>query len=207
MKPRTLELLALLTSCFWAFLPPGAWAQVNDTPPPLGVATPSPTPEASTQKPTPAQRDPKGKTPKEPKATRIRQPKEIPFPLPIGKFGHDVKIPQADITGQILQMLQSAKITRLDNERVEMHETNIDLFHPDGKEDFHVVLPDSILNLKTQIISSDHPVTVRTDDFELTGERMQFNTVDRTGELQGHVHMVIRNLKQVAGMTPTTPAP
>ena len=199
MKPRTPELLALLLTCLsTALWLPNTWAQVSDTPPPLGVATPTATPTATIAKPSPT---------KAPKAGKVRQPKEIPFPLPIGKFGHDIKIPQADITGQILQVLKSGKITRLDNERVEMHETNIDLFHPDGKEDFHVVLPDSILNLKTQIISSDHPVTVRTDDFELTGERMQFNTVDRTGELQGHVHMVIRNLKQVAGMTPATPAP
>ena len=101
----------------------------------------------------------------------------------------------------------STKITRLDNERVEMHGTEIDMNHPDGKEDFHVELPDSIFNLKTNIITSDHAVTVRTADFELTGERMQFNTVDRTGELQGHVHMVIHNFKQVAGVIPSTPAP
>ncbi len=83
----------------------------------------------------------------------------------------------------------------------------IHLNHPDGSEDFHVQLPDSIFNLKTNIITSDHPVTVRTADFELTGERMEFNTVDRTGELKGIVHMVIHNFKQVAGVVPTTPAP
>ncbi len=202
MKPRAPELLALLLTCLSLA---GAGAQISDTPPPLGVATPTPSLEVATTLPPPADGEPKGKG-KKAKLAKIRQPKEIPFPLPVGTSGHGIKIPQMDVAGQLLQMVRSTKITRLDNEHVEMHETNIDLFHPDGKEDFHVVLPDSILNLKTQIITSDHPVTVRTEDFELTGERMQFNTVDRTGELQGHVHMVIRNFKQVAGVIPTAPA-
>ena len=201
MKPRAPELLALLLTCLSLA---GALAQVSDTPPPLGVPTPNPSPEVATTPPPSAEALPTGKG-KKAKVARIRQAKEIPFPLPVGNSGHGIKIPQVDVAGQLLQMLQSAKITRLDNEHVEMHQTNIDLFHPDGKEDFHVVLPDSILDLKTQIITSDHPVTVRTDDFELTGERMQFNTVDRTGELQGHVHMVIRNFKQVAGVIPAAP--
>ena len=124
-----------------------------------------------------------------------------------GDTGHDFTMPQLGAAGEILSKLMSTKITRLDNEHVEMHGTQIDMNHPDGKSDFHVVLPDSIFNLKTNVISSDHAVTVRTDDFELTGERMEFNTVDRTGELQGHVHMVIHNFKQVAGVIPTTPAP
>ena len=204
MKPRLPELLALLLTCgvvaFWT--PPRVAAQVSDTPPPLGVPTPAPTPEATATPPPPAPRG-KGKNSKPPK---VAKPKEFAFPLPTGESANTFKLPQMGMAGELLSQLMSAKITRLDNEHVEMHETKIDLYHPDGKEDFHVVLPDSIFNLKTQIIASDHPVTVRTDDFELTGERMQFNTVDRTGELQGHVHMVIHNFKQVAGVIPTAPS-
>lgn len=204
MKPRLSELLALSLTCLSVALwLPRAMAQVSDTPPPLGVQTPAPTPST-----TPAQRGANGKIAKEstPKPSKVRKPKEFAFPLPQGESANGFKLPQLGMAGELLSQLMSAKVTRLDNEHVEMHETKIDLYHPDGKEDFHVVLPDSIFNLKTQIITSDHPVTVRTADFELTGERMQFNTVDRTGELQGHVHMVIHNFKQVAAIAPAIPA-
>ncbi len=137
----------------------------------------------------------------------MRKAKEFSFPLPIGETAHGFNLPQLGATGQLLSQLIAVKVTHLDNEHVEMHDALIHLNHPDGSEDFHVQLPDSIFNLKTNIITSDHPVTVRTADFELTGERMEFNTVDRTGELKGIVHMVIHNFKQVAGVVPTTPAP
>ncbi len=34
----------------------------------------------------------------------------------------------------------------------------MDFNKPDGKQDFHIVMPTSILNLKTHIITSDNPV-------------------------------------------------
>ena len=97
------------------------------------------------------------------------------------------------------------KVTRINNELVQMDESNLDFKQPDGKEDFHVELPKIVLNLKTHMINSDDPVTIRTQDFELTGEKMEFNTVDRTGKLIGKVHMVIHNLKQIAGPQQTPP--
>lgn len=203
MKPRVTRLLGVSLTCLAvALLLSENPARAADTPAPsLAAASASPgsTPKRGTKHNVPPDATPK--------PARVKGPKEIAFPLPIGDSGKDIKIPQLGVAGEILQQLLAVKMTHLDNEHVEMHEAKIDLFHPDGKEDFHVVLPDSILNLKTQIITSDHPVTVRTADFELTGERMEFNTVDRTGELQGHVHMVIRNFKQVAGVTPAVPAP
>jgi hypothetical protein len=36
---------------------------------------------------------------------------------------------------------------------------------------------------------------------------MEFNTVDRTGKLLGHVSMHIHNLKQVAAVPDATPTP
>ena len=222
MKLRSPKLLALLltglatsqlmlgtrTFASDADTPPPA---VDDTPPPLGstppppAPTPSASPAAKVAPPRGTKRNaPVGSTPK-PK--RVRPLKEIPFPLPIGEKANTFKLPQIGQAGELLSQILAAKVTRVDDEHVEMHEAKIDLNHPDGKQDFHVILPDSIFNLKTHIITSDHPVTIKTDDFELTGERMQFDTVERTGELQGAVHMVIHNFKQVAGVVPTTPAP
>ena len=133
--------------------------------------------------------------------------KEIPFPLSPGDDANRLKIPEMSTGGNLLSQLMAAKATRLDNEHVQMHEMNLDLYHPDGKEDFHIIMPTSVFNLHTRVITSDDPVTVRTQDFELTGEKMEFNTVDRTGKLIGKVRMLIHNLKQVAGQSDSSPKP
>jgi hypothetical protein len=173
---------------------------VQDTPPPLGNETPATTPAvapAATPKPH-----------KKPKASGTpKPPKEIPFPLPIGEKASDAKLPEHGLAGELLSQLNAAQMTRLDNDHVQMHEVKIDLYHPDGKDDFHIVMPTSTFNLTTHIITSNEPVTVKTADFELTGERMEFNTVDRTGKLLGHVSMHIHNLKQVAAVPDATPNP
>lgn len=130
--------------------------------------------------------------------------KEIPFPLPINEIARAVKIPQTGLAGELVSQLMAAKIKRIDDDHVEMESMNIDLYQPDGKSDFHIVVPTSVFNLKTRIIRSDNPVTIRTQDFELTGERMEFDTVERTGKLMGKVQMRIHNLKQVAGQSDET---
>lgn len=154
---------------------------------------------------------PAAKPEKSPKPARVKpekpnQPlsKEIPFPLPINEIARAVKIPQTGLAGELVSQLMAAKIKRIDADHVEMESMNIDLYQPDGKSDFHIVVPTSVFNLKTRIIRSDNPVTIRTQDFELTGERMEFDTVERTGKLMGKVQMRIHNLKQVAGQSDET---
>ncbi len=136
---------------------------------------------------------------------RVKTPKPIDFPLPQGESALGLTIPETDLTGQLVSQLMAAKATRVDDEHVQMTEMKIDLNHPDGKEDFHILLPTSVFNLKTRIITSKDMVTVRTQDFELTGEGMEFNTIDRTGKMLGNVRMLVHNLKQVAGQG--TPPP
>ncbi len=66
------------------------------------------------------------------------------------------------------------------------------------------MVPTSVFNLKTKIIHSDNPVSVHTQDFDLTGEKMEFDTAERTGKLMGKVRMRVHNLKQVAGQSDET---
>ena len=214
MKPSASKFLAVLVSC--TLLTACCLHAADDTPPPLGE-NPSPAAAGNTPPPnavaslTPAGKSvKKAKPPRDPNAPpklpKVKKIKPIPFPLPLGESGKVLTIPETSVTGQLLSQIMALKATRISNELVQMHEMKMDLYHPDGKEDFHIILPTSVFNLETHIITSDAPVTVQTQDFELTGDRMEFNTVDRTGQLMGNVHMVIHNLKQVAGpQQPPTP--
>lgn len=161
----------------------------------LAHAQESPTPTAA-KSPKPAHSKPEN--PNRPVS------KDIPFPLPINEIARLVKIPQVDLKGELLSQLMAAKIKRIDDDHVEMETMNIDLYQADGKSDFHIVVPTSTFNLKTRIIHSDHPVSIHTQDFDLTGERMEFDTVERTGKLIGKVQMRVHNLKQVAGQSDET---
>jgi hypothetical protein len=125
--------------------------------------------------------------------------KDIPFPLPLNEVAKMVKIPQTGLAGELLSQLMATEIKRIDEENVQMQQTKIDFYQTDGQTDFHIDVPTSIFNLKTRIIRSNDPVTVRTQDFELTGEKMEFDTVERSGKLIGRVHMRIFNLKKMAG--------
>lgn len=191
MKPRTRKILAATLACMWLLIPlthveraSGAPATDSTTPTPSGrgEGKKKKNRDGSTASPAPAGNKGGG---------------TIPLPLPIGKPGVNVKIPDMDTAGKLLSLLMAQKATRLDDDRVQMEEMHMDFNKPDGKQDFHIVMPTSILNLKTHIITSDNPVEIRTQDFELTGEKMEFNTVEREGKLVGSVRMVIHNLKQL----------
>lgn len=156
-------------------------------------------------KPATSGKKPKGKDTGDPTLPpRVKKAKEIPFPVPIHHDAEYLKVPSYDQVGKLLSVLMATKAYRLDNENVQMDGMNFDLSPGDDKNEYKVEMPTSVLNLKTNVISSDHAVVIRTKDFELTGERVKFDTVERTGELLGHVHMVIHNLKQVA--TPGQPS-
>lgn len=202
MKPRAFKPFSMASL--------GLWAAVS-----LAVATalagddPS-TPAADTPAASPT---PKVKKHKGPKDTadptlppKVRKAKDIPFPIPQGKPAHDVTIPSYDLKGNVTSLIQALVMTPVDKEHVQMEQTKFKLNSPDGKDNYEIELPLSVLNLKTNVVSSDHPVVVRTKDFELTGEQMEFNTVERAGELRGHVHMRIHNLKQTIGPGGETPA-
>lgn len=192
MKPRAIkgQLSVALGALAWIS---GAFAQDNATPAPLASASPAAKP-AKPPKPPHA----KPENPNRPLS------KEIPFPLPINEIARLVKIPQTNLEGELLSQLAAVKIKRIDEDHVEMESMNIDLFQADGKSDFHIVVPTSVFNLKTKIIHSENPVSVHTQDFDLTGEKMEFDTVERTGKLMGKVQMRVHNLKQVAGQSDET---
>ncbi len=173
MKPRTLSILAGVLVGAWALASASA-APADKKKKNHDGATPSPSPAAT-----------KGDG-------------SLPIPLPLGKPGLNVRVPDTDAAGKLLSLLMAQKATRLDDDRIKLEGMHMDFNQSDGKQDFHIVMPASILNLKTHLIASDDPVEISTQQFTLTGEKMEFNTVEREGRLIGRVHMVIHNLKQLA---------
>ena len=195
MKPRTRRFLAGGLAVAWLLAPLPRVGRAAD-PAAADSATPTPAKGEGKKK---KNRD--GSTASPAPAGTRGSGGSIPLPILPGKSAANLRLPDIDATGKLLSLLLSEKATRLDDDRVKLEGMHMDFNKPDGKQDFHVVMPASILNLKTHIITSDDPVTIRTQDFELTGEKMEFNTLEREGRLIGNVRMVVHNLKQVAGVS------
>ena len=136
MKPRTRKLLAVLLA--------GAGALAMLTPAP-GAPSDKKKKKGDAASPSP---DPSRQKDKE------KSGGSIPLPFVPGRSAMNVRIPDLDLTGKLLSLLMAEKATRLDDDRIKFEGMNMDFNKPDGKEDFHVVMPASVLNLKTHIIAS-----------------------------------------------------
>jgi len=110
--------------------------------------------------------------------------------------GHDAKglvLPDFDLTGRMRGKLEAGVTRRLDDEHVEFKGVKFTTFLPETeKPDLQIIMSTSVFNLKTQVLNSSERTTVKRADFEITGDKMQFEMLTRKGTLDGNVKMVVR---------------
>jgi len=144
--------------------------------------------------PKPEARDGADKKKKKGKPDGPKKPVDVPV-----EKGHDsfqMFIPYFDGVGKRQMNFRIGVASRLDDNHIKMKDLQIETFDEEGKHEMGIDLPTSVLNTETSIITTDQHVTIRRDDFELTGETMVFNTVTKQGGLGGNVRMLIYNLKE-----------
>ena len=140
------------------------------------------------------------KTPK-PEVEAKSKPKTRPKPeegvtnVPI-VAGHDAKglvLPDFDLKGNMRGKLEAGVTRRLDDEHIEFKGVKFTTFLPESeKTDLQIIMTTSVFNLKTQVLNSSERTTVKRADFEITGDKMQFEMLTRKGTLDGNVKMVVR---------------
>jgi hypothetical protein len=140
------------------------------------------------------------KTPK-PEVHATSKPKTRPKPeegvtnVPI-VVGHDAKglvLPDFDLKGHLRGKLEAGVTRRLDDEHVEFKGVKFTTFIPETeKPDLQIIMTTSVFNLKTQVLNSSERTTVKRSDFEITGDKMQFEMLTRKGTMDGNVKMVVR---------------
>jgi hypothetical protein len=62
-----------------------------------------------------------------------------------------------------------------------------------------IEISDSILDLKTKMLTSKERSTIKRTDFNISGDSLEFDTNARAGKLVGNVKMVITGLAPAAG--------
>jgi lipopolysaccharide export system protein LptC len=63
-------------------------------------------------------------------------------------------------------------------------------------------LPTSTFELNSRILRSNERTTITRADFTISGDALEFNTIERQGTLKGNVKMVITNRSAIEGNRP-----
>jgi hypothetical protein len=130
------------------------------------------------------------------------KPEEGVTNIPIAA-GHDAKglvLPEYDLKGHLRGKLEAGVTKRLDDQRVEFRDVKFTTFTPETETpDLEIIMSTSVFNLKTQVLNSSERTTVKRSDFEITGDKMQFEMLTRKGTLAGNVKMVVRGKSRVPG--------
>ncbi len=149
--------------------------------------------DADSKKETPKKSDRDAKK-DEDKKKAAKEPAKLAFPVPIGHDSKGLKLPSFGPDGKLKMVFNIGVGTRVDEENVNMQDTQVQTFGEDGSREMDIDLPTSSFNLKTRVISTKQRVVITRDDFELSGNTMEFDTETRAGRLGGGVKMVIFDL-------------
>ena len=129
-----------------------------------------------------------------------KEPPKLAFPVPVGHDSKGLKLPTFWPDGKTLKMVFTIGVgTRIDEENVNMQNTQVQTYKEDGSPEMGIDLPTSSFNLKTRVISTQQSVVIEREDFELSGHTMEFNTETREGRLGGGVKMIIFQLAEESG--------
>ena len=137
---------------------------------------------------------PKGKKDKFPSTSPSATPGDqnlANIPLPIGHEAKGLVLPDFDLQGHLRGRFEAESAKRLDEVHIGFHVLKITTYTPESQPDLTIELSESILNLKTRILSSNERSTIKRADFNIAGDSVEFDTNSRVGKLVGNVKMVI----------------
>ena len=131
------------------------------------------------------------------------------IPLTVGHEAKGLVLPNYDLQGNLLGRFEAGTAARIDDNHVKFTDLKIVSYDAKEKPDFNVVMRDAVLNLETRVINSNNKTNIKRADFEIVGDKVQFNTATRYGTLTGNVHMTIYNQKELSGggTKPGSPTP
>jgi hypothetical protein len=121
------------------------------------------------------------------------------IPLTVGHEAKGLVLPNYDLQGHLLGRFEAGTAARIDDNHVKFTDLKIVSFDAKEQPDFNVAMEDAVLNLETRVIDSNKKTKIKRADFEIVGDKVQFNTATRFGTLTGNVHMTIYNQKELSG--------
>jgi len=135
---------------------------------------------------------------------KAKEAGKIDIPVSDDHDAKGLKIPYFDGNGKKQMIFTIGVASKIDQEHIGMTETQVETFDENGDHEMTIDLPTSVLNVNTSVITTKKHVAIKRDDFEITGETMEFNMKTKQGILGGGVKMLIYNL---AEEVPDAPEP
>jgi lipopolysaccharide assembly outer membrane protein LptD (OstA) len=121
------------------------------------------------------------------------------IPLPVGHEAKGLVLPDFDLEGHLRGRFEAVSAKRLDEEHIGFRSLKITTYTPENKIDLTIELSESVLNLKTRILSSRERTIIKRADFDIAGDSVEFDTNTHSGKLVGNVKMVITSQSQLLG--------
>jgi len=118
--------------------------------------------------------------------------RRIDLPVPIGHEVKGLRVPLRTSEGKMDLQFDMESATRLDDQNVEMHTASIQTFdQQSSKPDVKINLKKSVMNMETDVITSQDPVLVTRSDFQLTADGMEFNSKTHQGKVFRNIRLLI----------------
>lgn len=132
--------------------------------------------------------------PKSPVAEEKKGPPPLVVPLVEGFPSFGLRLPDLDEHGKLRSLFVIGSMSRVNDREVQLRDSLLESYADDGSREMSIELPDAILDRVTRVLVAHVPVTIRREQFEVTGATMEFNTLTREGGLGGPVRMLLYNL-------------
>ena len=113
-------------------------------------------------------------------------------PIPVKQSASGVKFPYIE-NGKLRMFFNVDVMFRTDQDHMQMTNARVETYDDNGKPDMTVLLPVSLLDLNSRIVTTSKPFLVRRNDFSLVGETLELDTMARQGKVTGKVKMIIYN--------------
>jgi hypothetical protein len=121
------------------------------------------------------------------------------IPLTIGHEAKGLVLPNYDLEGNLVGRFEAATAARIDEQHVRFTNLKMLTFDEHAKPNINIDMTEAVLNLDTRVINSNERATIKRTDFEIAGDKLEFNTRTHQGTLRGKVHMRIFNQKEIGG--------
>lgn len=120
------------------------------------------------------------------------KPASFEMPVPIGIPVKGIKIPHRNEEGKLIMTIEAEVAKKLDASHIEMENMTIESLDDDGKT-INILLPQAVFDLDTRILKGESHALIKRDDFEITGDAVEFNTTTRQATLRGKIRMIIQS--------------
>lgn len=120
------------------------------------------------------------------------QAEEKAFDLfPVGKPWLDVRIPRYDDDDVLTSMMHTEAMTRQDEKKLKLDGLTLVVFQSNGEISLRLKTKQGLYDVASSMLQTHSTTFIEHAQFEMTGDRLTFDTSKQQGTLQGNVQMRI----------------